>query len=199
MEGLTLLLEYRPGRYAWADPETGQVIRKATDEEADAELARRVGLETLPLVALNAGDPTCYRTNDVSGRGGHTSRPEVGSEMPGGQERVARSPTADPEPMATDMAPGQNGDGFWLWVYGPGKGGDLLSHLQRAMALFASKPTWSGQRPAMIRAHPVDTGNGLGPAAEALGLQVVSDRLCPPETFRLGLGDGEGGDRVEAV
>ena len=32
------LIEYRPGRYAWADPATGKVVRKATAEEADAEL-----------------------------------------------------------------------------------------------------------------------------------------------------------------
>lgn len=51
LESLTLL-EYRPGRYAWAD-ERGEVVRLATTEEADAELGRLMGLETLPLFALD--------------------------------------------------------------------------------------------------------------------------------------------------
>ena len=58
---------------------------------------------------------------------------------------------------------------------------------------FQAKPTWGGMLPQVVRAHPLDAGNGLGPVALALGLAVVVDPTVTASTFRLGLTEKEGG------
>jgi hypothetical protein len=94
-----------------------------------------------------------------------------------------------------------NGTGLWLVVdprreqgYTPATF-DPATFLARAVALFQSKPTWSGQRPNAVKANPAQAGNRLEPAADALGLRVIGDPAVLAGTFWLGLDDGQEVDK----
>lgn len=171
------LIEYRTGRYAWADPETGQVIRKATDEEADHVLAELFAKEN------SGGD---LEIDKAQGLDAGVEACALAGAAP---LEVKTSP-----PVATgDMA------GFYLWVdprLEPGhdpKTFDQAAFLARADDLFQTKRRWGGQQPAVVLAHPDQAGNGLKPAAKALGLRVVSDPTIAAGTYRLGLVGEKGG------
>lgn len=93
-----------------------------------------------------------------------------------------------------------NGAGFWLWVdprretaHDP-RTFDLAGFLGRAVALLQIKPTWGGQRPNAVKAHPCQAENGLEPVAQALGLQVIGDPTVAAGTYRLGLATDQKGD-----
>ena len=94
-----------------------------------------------------------------------------------------------------------NGDGFFLWVdprrearYNP-RTFDQAAFLARAADLFQQKERWGGAAPGVVLAHPDQAGNGLKPAAQALGLAVVADPTVTAGTYRLGLAAEKG--RVE--
>jgi len=93
---------------------------------------------------------------------------------------------SEPAPTEND-----NGVGAWLWLdprrAGWKPGDDFEPYLSRAVALFQAKPTWGGQRPALLAIHPDQAGNGIEAAAAALGLRVVPDRYVCVHTFRLGV------------
>ena len=90
-----------------------------------------------------------------------------------------------------------NGAVFWLWVDPRREPGwapatfDLGAFLARAVALFQAKERWAGELPNAVRVHPDQAANGLKPAAEVLGLRVVSDPKVAAGAFWLGVATGE--------
>ena len=83
----------------------------------------------------------------------------------------------------------------WLWVDPRQESGyrpasfDLAAFLQRAIALFQGKEWTGGQKPGRLAVHPSQARDGLKDIAEGLGLEVVSDPLVSPGTYRLGLAE----------
>ena len=83
----------------------------------------------------------------------------------------------------------------WLWVDPRQESGyrpasfDLAAFLQRAIALFQGKEWTGGQKPGRLAVHPSQARDGLKAIAEGLGLEVVSDPLVSPDTYRLGLAE----------
>jgi hypothetical protein len=126
------------------------------------------------------------------------------SEAPGSPAdgSYRNAPYLDTSTSAT-RPPEGDGSNLWLWIdprlAGWKSGADLLPYLALAVDLFANKATWGGRSPQVIRAHPDDAGNGLGPAAAALGLAMVGDLYVPAGTFRLGLGNGKESGKGEAL
>lgn len=196
------LIEYRPGRYAWVDPATGAVIRPATPEEADQEIARlltRQAPEPLDLGAGDLGQPASW---PPGGRGpnpqdldagdlatGDLPDPTLG--RPGGEIPDLDGPkpqdlgTGDgdpalgPWPMLDELQPGPNAGTVATDQAGAGffwwqlGAGPLAGSLAEAVSRYKAR---RGQRPGTVRACPALAGNGLKAAAEALGLRVVADR-----------------------
>lgn len=65
---------------------------------------------------------------------------------------------------------GNAGDLFY-WLLS----GDLAGSLAEAVSRFELR---RGARPQLVKACPALAGDGLKPAAEALGLRVIADRYC---------------------
>jgi hypothetical protein len=66
---------------------------------------------------------------------------------------------------------------------------DVASFLGRAVELFEGKPWTGGKNPSRLAVHPDDITEDLESAAEALGMEVLSDARVMGGTYMLGLGD----------
>lgn len=95
-------------------------------------------------------------------------------------------------PQTVTNSPGRDGADFWLWM-APEQAQSWAAALADGVARFRSKERWRGQAPNCVKVHvspdgaPSVTGDGLRPAALALGLVVVDDKHVAPGTYRLGI------------
>jgi hypothetical protein len=151
------------------------------------------GVEELPSASHSEGQEPKGQQKPSSSRKPEIAAPPVAS----GEEAVGGSPAPEAQ-----ESPASDGAGHWLWVDPRQESGyqpssfDLEAFLQRAIALFQAKDWTRGQRPGRLAVHPEQRADGLEPAAEALGLEVVSDPLVSPGTYRLGLAELRAGDRA---
>jgi hypothetical protein len=149
--------------------------------------------------------PSPSRSPEVAAPPGAAHDEEIGGssaseaqELPtaAGEQEVGDRPVSEPQQSPAD------GVGDWLWVDPRQESGfqpssfDLEAFLRRAIALFQAKDWTRGQRPGRLAVHPQQRADGLEPTAEALGLEVVSDPLVSPGTYRLGLAELGAGDRA---
>jgi hypothetical protein len=162
-------------------PETEEPVPLETDEPPkDAEDRTRPKSEDADPVSeparIGAGASTS------ASKGQSTELPSPAHEEPGTESEELEG--EDDEPQTEDL---------WLWVdprqeigYDP-QSFDVASFLQRAIARFQSKSWSGGKKPTRLAANPIQEPNGLKPAAEALGLELVEDALVPAQTYRLGM------------
>ena len=125
-----------------------------------------------------------------------SERAALAFEPPPGTGKWAGLPAHPPEAvLGAGSGNGEDASAMnrWLWVDPRQESGyqpasfDLAAFLQRAIALFQSKEWTGGQRPGRLAVHPSQARDGLKAIAEGLGLEVVSDPLVSPDTYRLGL------------
>ena len=154
---------------------------------------------------LETGEPA-RETEDslrhVTEDPGPVTAPVNGAPAPGSGASMGLStqPSSlareEPDTESAELDVGQNGpqiEDHWLWVdprqevdYDP-QSFDVASFLERAVSRFQAKPWSGGQKPTRLAVNPVQTPNGLKPAAEALDLELVEDVLVPAQTYRLGI------------